>query len=202
MRRLDDRSPEDFREVSYEKGACLSSQGSSKISIGKTIVFVNCIGPFENRTKEIQTGKANLRVKTYPENPAINELLTTCVENSLDLSAYPDSVLEIGVSLISDDGSLKACAINATMLALIDAGYKIKSIISSVCFGFKNNIIFIDPSHSEEELADGTVTYALTNDSAKIFSTQFEGNIKPELLTASISRAACMVKMWDGVFSK
>ncbi|KAH0791467.1 exosome complex component RRP46 [Histomonas meleagridis] len=130
----------------------------------------------------------------------INDIITTSVENSLDCAAYPDSNIEISITVVCDNGSLACCAINATILALFDAGLKLKQRVSSSCFAIKDDAILIDPLKREEEISDGVVTFAYSHHDHNVFSTYFQGSIKPSLMIAALSNATCNQEMFEKYF--
>lgn len=202
MSRPDRRLPNDMRSVSSQKGFSLCSQGSSRLKIGNTEVIVNIVGPKECRFREIDTGKAIIRVKTFPETNELNDIVETAVSNSLDCEAYPDTFLDVGITIVCDDGSLASCAINATMLALIDAQYKLNNTILASSFAFKDNEILIDPSKREEEATDGYVTFVYTHDDKhSIIATYYQGNILPAMMLAAISRATCVENLLEPILA-
>ncbi|EAY04860.1 3' exoribonuclease family, domain 1 containing protein [Trichomonas vaginalis G3] len=198
MDRLDtSRVYEEEREIACEKGLCISSQGSSRVRVGKTEVIVNIVGPKQMVFREIETGKVNIKAKSYPENPTINKIVADAIENSLKCDAYPDSNLEVSVTIVCDDGGLKACAVNATILALVDAGFEMNHLLAASSLAVKGDILVNDPNASEEELYDGAATFVYEIDSQKIISTFFEGYIQPRMLPILMKRATANSQEWE-----
>lgn len=130
-------------------------------------MIVTLAGPKECRIREIDTGRAQIRVKTFPEMHELNDIISTSLCNSLDCAAYPDSTLDVGITILWDEGSLVCCAINAAMLALADAGLKILRDIAVSCLALRDGRLFVDPAKSEEESSDGIVTFVYSRDTAK-----------------------------------
>ncbi|KAK8844865.1 Exosome component 5 [Tritrichomonas musculus] len=204
--RADRRKYDECRDVYADKGLCVSSQGSARLKFGPTEVIANINGPKELRYREVDTGLTQVHVKTFPERHELNDIITTAVSNSLDLSSYPDSYIDISITIVCDDGSLVSCAINAAILALHDSSLKLKNRVCASCFSFKGKELYVDPSKHEEEVADGVVTFAyynnLNNDNnGKIFSCYFEGLVDPSLLIVAASKATynhdIMAKYYD-----
>ncbi|OHS97821.1 3' exoribonuclease family, domain 1 containing protein [Tritrichomonas foetus] len=187
--RADRRKYDEYREISLTKGLCMSSQGSARLKFGPTEVIANVNGPKECRYREVDTGLTQVHVKTFPEKHELNDIIVTAISNALDLSAYPDSYIEISITIICDDGSLASCAINAAILALHDAHLKLTRKVSASCFTFKGKELYIDPTRHEEEVADGVVTFAYSHEDQRVFSCFFEGNIDPAMMVAATSRA-------------
>lgn len=65
---------------------------------------------------------------------------------------HPRTEIKIVVQILHDDGSLFAATINATTLALIDAGIPLRSLVVAIgCVTRKNGLIILDPTKVEEE---------------------------------------------------
>lgn len=198
MDRLDtSRVYAEERPITYEKGLCLSSQGSSRLKVGKTEVIVNIVGPKQMLFREIETGKVLIKAKSYPENPTINKIVTDAVENSLNCDAYPDSTLEISITIVCDDGGLKSCAVNATILALFDAGFEMNQFLAASSIAVKGETLVNDPILSEEQLYDGAATFIYELGSQKIISTFFEGSISTGMLAILMKRACANSEFWE-----
>jgi ribonuclease PH len=197
MSRADRRLPADFREIFSERGLCLTAQGSSRLRFGDTEVIVTLNGPKETRIREIDTGHAQIRVKTYPEMHELNDIITTAIKNCLDCSAYPDSMVDLGIAIVSDQGSLLCCAINAAILSLHDAGLKLLRDVSASCFAFRGDVMIVDPSKREEENCDGVVTFVWARDTGEVFGSFFDGMIDPSMMILAIQRAPCMPNLLE-----
>jgi ribonuclease PH len=155
-------------------------------------VIVTLAGPKECPIREIDTGRAQIRVKTFPEMHELNEIIRTAVRNSLDCAVYPDSTLDIGIAILSDQGSLVCCAINAAVLALADAGLKLVQNVAASCMAFRGDQIFIDPSKTEEQMAGGFVTFVYARDTGAVFESFFAGLIDPALMIVPLELAPCL----------
>lgn len=189
MLRFDKRAPNQMREINIQKGLCPSSQGSSRVSIGNTEVIVNCVGPRECRNHEIQTGKVILKVKTYPQTDLINEIVYNAVSIALDLEAYPDSLLDIAITIVGNEGSAVSCAVNAAIIALIDSGLHLKQKICAVSFAMKDHKIWLDPTDREEIVGDGHVTFLVEEENHNVIGTYFSGQAHTEMIQASLTNA-------------
>jgi ribonuclease PH len=192
MNRADRRAPDEFREIFVQKGLSLGSQGSSRLRFGATEVIVTLAGPKECRIRKINTGRAEIRVKTFPERHELNDIISTAIQNALDCAAYPDSTLDVGITILSDEGSLVCCAINAAILALADAGLKLVRDVAASCLAVRAGVLYVDPAKSEEDAADGVVTFVYARDTSEVFGSFFEGLIDPALMILAIDRAACL----------
>jgi ribonuclease PH len=192
MSRADRRAPNEFRPFFVQKGLCLNAQGSSRLRFGETEVIATLSGPKECRIREIDTGRTQIRVKTFPEKHELNEIIGTAVKNSLDCFAYADSTLEVGITILCDRGSLLCCAINAVMLALSDACLKIEREVCASSFAIRGSELFVDPSKTEEETSEGIVTFVYAKDTGVVFGSFFEGLIDPSQMIVPLDRARCL----------
>lgn len=211
MSRADKRTEEELRPIELEKGLCVSAQGSSRLKIGKTEVIVSIVGPKEMRFREIETGKVLIKAKSFPENHTINDIVTTAIENSLDCTKYPDSTLEVLITIISDDGSLKCCAINAAIMALDDAGLSLRSKVSASSISIMENTdedgdisysYFADPSLREEEISTGIVTFAYEQESNIVFATFFDGCVPVNQIADALKMATFHKDQWAQFFTQ
>ncbi|EFP08382.1 hypothetical protein CRE_16179 [Caenorhabditis remanei] len=91
----------------------------------------------------------------------------TSVNNLSSLSAvifvnkYPGKVIDIEVTVLSDDGGVLSTAITAVTLALAHSGIEHMGLTASAHVALKSNGDYItDPSTSEAEDAIGGVTFA------------------------------------------
>jgi ribonuclease PH len=191
LSRADCRAGGDFREVHLERGLCLTAQGSSRLQFGATEVIATLSGPKECRVREIDTGRAQVRVKTFPEMHELSDIIATSVRGSLDCGQYPDSTVDIAITLVRDDGALACCAVNAAMAALSDAGLRLWREVAASCIAVRGHELLADPSKQEEDTADGVATFVYAAADGEVFGCFFEGMIEPEMIDAALARAVC-----------
>ena len=196
------RKPEEERELKYQTGICLSAQGSCQLEQGKTKVIVNVLGPKQTVFREKETSKTIIRTKTFPESPTINKIVSAAIENSLKTEKYPDSILEVSITIICDDGGLKTCAINATILALLDAGFELKSLAASSNMVIKGSSFNYDPSLDEERFSDGVATFVYDTKTGVVFSSFYEGCITQEQLHEALNRATYNITKWNEIYER
>lgn len=85
-------------------------------------------------------------------------LLKRAMEAALLLHLYPKSKIEIIVWILADDGGRLCAAINATTLALVDAGIPMKDIICACSAGkssSSNDAVLVDLNRREESSTGG-----------------------------------------------
>jgi exosome complex component RRP46 len=79
--------------------------------------------------------------------------LRNTLESVVLAALHPRTSISVIVQVLSEDGSLLSTAINATCLALLDAGISLKSLIGSVtCAISADGTLLLDPDAKEEQV--------------------------------------------------
>ncbi|KAF2465266.1 exosome complex exonuclease RRP41 [Lindgomyces ingoldianus] len=139
--RLDGRRWNELRRIHAQISVQAAADGSSYLEMGNTKILCTATGPAEGRQIGQRGGKDNEakleveinlagfsgvdRKRRRVGDKRITELEHTLksVYASLVLThLYPHSTITLHLHIISQDGSLLAACINASTLALIDAG--------------------------------------------------------------------------------
>ncbi|KAJ3305954.1 Exosome component 5 [Kappamyces sp. JEL0829] len=103
-------------------------------------------------------------------------------------------MLKITLQVLAQDGSLLATAINAMVVALLDAGVALKSTCTAVtCMVHKNGNVLLDPSMLEMEESISTHTFAFDAITGKCLVVQSNGVFSQEEFDScyALSAAAC-----------
>ena len=98
--------------------------------------------------------------------------LRNAIEGIILAALHPRTSIQVIVQVLSEDGSLLSAAINATCLALLDAGIASKSIIGSVtCAVSTDGTLLLDPDTKEEQVRTSltSITYIKTGIRKHIF---------------------------------
>lgn len=90
---------------------------------------------FDTRNRRILEFAANIRATFEPV---------------VQMSLYPRSQIDINVQVLQSDGSLLQAAINATTLALIDAGVPMNDYVCAVTCALHDNTPLLDVNSLEE----------------------------------------------------
>lgn len=100
---------------------------------------------------------------------------------------HPRTSILINLVELHDDGCLSACAINATMLALANAGIPMRHLVSAAtCCIDRDECVHIDPNSDLIEQSIGTMTLVVESDTKQILSLSSKGSFTTDLLTHSI----------------
>lgn len=171
-KRFDGRKFDELREISAEVGVVPNADGSAKFKIGKTIAYAAVYGPrvlhprfLQNPTKGVLRCNYNMmsfsgsgeRVRPGPSRRSkeISHITEKALEPVLDLSEFPDAVIDIFIELIQTDAGTRCAGITAAALALADAGFPMKDLVSAIAVGRIEDKIVLDVSKEEEDYEGG-----------------------------------------------
>jgi ribonuclease PH len=186
--RSDLRGCQESRPLSSEFDISSESEGSVKITIGKTSLIALVSGPsqprylrheeFDKATLDIDfrygSKSSNLDLRMQFENQ-IQEILSNIFLSVIDLKQYPRKLILLKLSVIRDDGNLLVASIIAGTFALLESGIQlfhlpvpvtcaaiaVQSSQESEWEGVRTNPpqILLDPNHEEESLAQSLHTF-------------------------------------------
>ncbi|KAG9320445.1 hypothetical protein KVV02_003133 [Mortierella alpina] len=147
------------------------ADGSAQFDFGGSSVMCSVVGPAEVRARQEKLDKATVEVVARPlvglpgivdkaRERSIQETLEPLILSSL----HPRTLIQIVVQTMKDDGCILSTAFNATILALLDAGIPLQSILGSVTcmIDSETNEILLDPT--TEELARSKSTHVFVFD--------------------------------------
>ncbi|KAF9119936.1 Exosome component 5 [Mortierella sp. 14UC] len=151
------------------------ADGSAQFDFGESSVMCSVVGPAEVKLRDEKLDKATIEVVVRPlvglpgikdkaREQAIRETLEPLVLSGL----HPRTGIQIVVQTMKDDGSILATSFSATILALLDAGIPLKSILGAVTCIVNNetNQILLDPTAEELANAKSTHTFVFDNKSS------------------------------------
>jgi ribonuclease PH len=175
--------------------SCLSrSDGSCKFSSGSTTILAAVFGPAAPRAvSRARNNEATVAVvfkygskisssttdssKSYHPGYGTNErelerFIGDALQGCIDTRSYPRTIIEVVIQVMSADGSVLSSAINAAVLALMDAGVRMNRIPIGTtclvkCFDTNADILF-DPSAEEESNDEYAAIVLATSDNDDI----------------------------------
>lgn len=173
--RNDGRKPHEIRRMRIQMGPLTSGGsvgGSALAEMGLTVALATVRGPVEcqRRSDELSDRAIlDVTVKTAAFSPTGDRRVTNAntdrrlvesshqlkraMEAAILLQLYPKSRIEIVVCILADDGGRLCAAINATTLALIDAGIPLKDFVCGCSAGYtggNTDIALVDLNRKEE----------------------------------------------------
>ncbi|CAI2193756.1 19449_t:CDS:2, partial [Funneliformis geosporum] len=153
--RTDKRSSSTIRPISIDQ-SLLSRDGSARFNFGNSSVLCSINGPAEVKLRDEKLDKATIDVLVKP-------LVGTTA------GLHPRTQIQIVSQVMMDDGSIVAAAINATTIALINAGIPMKDLVAAVsCVVNKDDKILLDPTAQEMENAKSIHTFAFDRTSSTL----------------------------------
>jgi exosome complex component RRP41 len=204
-KRPDGRKIEELRPIEAKVGVIPRADGSAMFKIGKTIAYASVYGPralhpshLRNPEKGILRCNYNMmsfsgsgdRIRPGPSRRSKEISLVTgkALSPVLDLSEYPNTVVDVFVELLQTDAGTRCAGITAASMALADAGLAMKDLISSVAVGRVGDKIVVDLSKEEEDFEGGVadIPVAFSPRTNKITLLQLDGEISKEDLKKAL----------------
>lgn len=170
--RRDGRSPNEMRALTLSQGTLLSADGSARIKLGHTDVLVAIYGPMHCPVPRQNAEEVLVHV-SFRRREAISVAdganagrealagreIRNVVRDTVLACLYPRKAVVVAVQVLSDAGAVLAAALNATVMALIDAGVPMQAVPTAACVAVHNGVLFVDPLLVEEMEADALLTF-------------------------------------------
>jgi ribonuclease PH len=182
--RRDGRAAGAMRELSVTQGTLQRADGSARLRVGLTDVLVAVYGPMDCPVHRQLADRAEVHVSyrqrevsgavlaaqmgsrvSAAEAVASRNIKDTVLQSVLAV-LNPRKAIAVGIHVLSDDGGAIAAAINATFLALIDAGVPMQSVLTAGCISILNGTALVDPVAVEEVEADAVLTFTFNTKSS------------------------------------
>lgn len=214
--RLDGRKDDELRPMEAKAGVIPNADGSASFKIGKTWAIAAVYGPRELYPRFMQDPTKGLLRCHYSMMPfsgsgerirpgnsrrsqEIAMVMTKALEPVVDLTDFPNAVVDIFVDLPQTDAGTRCAAISAASIALADAGIPMKDMVCSVAVGKVDDKIVADLSYKEEQIsefnpdsADATVAdipVAIIHNTKEVTLLQLDGDITKEGLREALELA-------------
>ena len=198
MKRTDGRNPDQMRPIKAEVGVIPNADGSAMFQIGNTVAYAAVYGPREMYPRFMQDPKKGVLRCVYnmmpfsghgervrPGGSRRSKEISSVTENALrpvlDLSDYPNSVVDVFIELTQTDAGTRCAGITAAAMALADAGFKMKDLVASMSMGMLSGEIITDVNGQEDcSLGATDVPIALIPCMDNISLLQLDGPISRE----------------------
>lgn len=208
-KRLDGRQWTELRPIEAEVGIISNATGSAKFKIGQTVAYAAVYGPRELYPKFLQDPKKGLlrcnynmmpfsgqgeRVRPGPNRRAreISLVMTNALLPVLDLSQFPNAVVDVFVEFTQTDAGSRCAGICAASMALADAGLFMKDLVTAIAVGKVDDKFVVDLDYQEEAYPEGDVAdipVGVLSNSGRITLLQMDGKIQAEELPALLDLA-------------
>ncbi|MFH1275633.1 MAG: exosome complex exonuclease Rrp41 [Candidatus Woesearchaeota archaeon] len=210
--RLDGRKDNELREMEAKVGVIPNAKGSASFKIGKTWALAAVYGPRELFPRFLQNpkkGKLRCYYSMMPFSgsgerirPGANRraqeiamVISKALEPVVDLSDFPNAVVDVFIDLPQTDAGTRCAAITAASMALAEAGIPMKDLVQAVAVGNVDDRIVADLDYREEHIEEfnpdskgaavSDIPMAMINNTKEISLLQMDGEIsKDDLIKA------------------
>lgn len=177
-----------LRAMTCELGLLQRPDGSSHFNQGDMSILAAVYGPGEVQIRNQLIDRATVEVTLRPKVglPRCAEkfqerLVRNTCETVILASLYPRSCISVVLQEMQNSGSLLACSINASCLALLDAAVPMKYMIAAVsCVIDEHGQTFLDPTLQQEAEAIATFCFAFNSTDLNTVSLTTKGSYTNE----------------------
>ena len=215
-KRLDGRKDDELRPIEAKAGVIANAQGSGSFRIGKTWALAAVYGPRELFPKFLQDPKKGLLRCYYNMMPfsgsgerirpggnrraqEIAMVMSQALQPVIDLSAFPNAVVDVFIELPQTDAGTRCAGISAAAIALAEAGIPMKDLVSSVAVGKVDDRVVVDLDYREEHIEEfnpdskhasvSDIPVAMINNTKEVTLLQMDGEISPSDLAKALEMA-------------
>lgn len=206
-KRFDARKFDEPREMEARVGIIKRADGSAMFRMGKTIAIAAVYGPrqlYPSFLQDPETGilrcnydmlsfSVNDRKRPGPSRRSVEiSLVTTnALLPAIDLSGFPNTVVDVFIQVIQADAGTRCCGICAASMALADAGIPMKDLVCAISVGKVGDRVVMDLNKEEEDYKDGAtdIPVAIMPRSCEVTLLQLDGEVQKEDLMAALRLA-------------
>ncbi len=212
-KRSDGRKFDELREIEAKVGIIPNADGSAMYKSGNTVAIAAVFGPRTLHPQHMQNPRTGIlrvnydmmsfsvsdRKKPGPNRRSqeISKVIEWALAPCLELEKFPNTVVDVFISIPQADAGTRVAGINAAAMALAHAGIPMKEMASAVAVGKMDKTIVADVCKEEEDYEDGEgatdIPLCFLSRSKKLALLQLDGKISiPELKQAiEIGKKAC-----------
>ena len=192
--RTDGRRPHEIRRLRCTLGSNPQADGSAMLEQGQTQVLAIVHGPHEvTRRADAQHDKAILdvelhntpfsgfdRKKRRPTDRASLEVslaIKQTFEAAVMRHLYPRTQIDIQLYILQTDGSALPACINATSLALVDAGIAMKEMVAACSVALLDDQAVLDVNYKEQSSGGAYMPLAAFPTQEEVLLVQCESRL-------------------------
>jgi len=188
--RGDGRRAPEIRRVRCKVGVFPHADGSAYFEQGNTKCLVSVYGPHEvTRKSDAVHDKALVRCEFSTATFAAGErrvskgnrqaveigiLIASTFDSVIMAHQFPNTQIDIIVQVIQSDGGSLPAAINATTLAIIDAGIPMKDFVVACAASSCEGVVLCDPNYLEASAGGPLMPIALMPKTNKVVLMQMD----------------------------
>jgi len=208
-KRHDGRDWKELRPITAKAGVIKEADGSAFFSIGNTAAYAAVYGPHELHPRFMQNPRHGIlrchynmmpfsgmgdRVRPGPNRRAKEISMVT--ENALfpvlDLSSFPNAVIDVFIDLPQTDAGSRCAGICAAAIALADAGVPMTDFVAAISVGIVEDKVLVDLDYAEEAHEPGPVAdipVAVIPSTGELTLLQMDGEVSAENLKKALAMA-------------
>jgi len=208
-KRFDNRKDNEMRPIVAKAGVVPNAVGSAYFKIGNTEAYAVVYGPrdlyprfLQNPSKGVLRCAYNMmpfsgmgdrvRPGTNRRSKEISMVTEKALLPIVDLSDYPNAVVDVFIELPQTDAGSRCAGICAASMALADAGIPMKDLVSAISVGRVDNKLVVDLDYAEEAYEDGPVAdipIAMIPSTGEISLLQMDGEVTKDQLMEGFALA-------------
>ena len=201
-KRPDGRKNNELRKMSAKVGVVPNADGSAMFSFGNTVAIAAVYGPRQLHPQHMQNPATGIlrvnydllsfsvsdRKKPGPSRRSqeISKVTEWALLPSIDLTEFPNTVIDVQIYIIQADAGTRTAGINAASMALAHAGIPMRDLVCSVAVGKQDKELIVDLTKEEEDFeeGEGATDFAVAKiaNSDEYTLLQLDGNIQPEVV--------------------
>ncbi|MAF36802.1 exosome complex exonuclease Rrp41 [archaeon] len=203
-KRFDGRGFEEIRKMSAEVGIISRAKGSARFQIGDTIAIAAVHGPRELHPRFLRKPDKGVlrcdydmvsfsvserkRPGSSRRSMEISHVTGKSIEPVLDLSKYPNTVIDVFITIPQANAGTRCAGICAASLALADAGIPMKDLVVAISVGKAGDKVVMDLTKEEEDHAEGAtdIPVAMTPRNGEYTLLQLDGDISKDELKEAL----------------
>lgn len=185
--RKDGRRAGELRGIKCHMGVFKQADGSAYVQMGNTKVLVAVYGPHQVKGRQggpqqetaivncqysmatFSTGERKNRPRGDRKSQEMSMQLRQALTAAIKIELYPRSQIDVYVEVLQADGGNYCACVNASTLALIDAGIPIREYVCACTASLANgDIPLLDITHLEETTGGPNLTVAALPTSGSI----------------------------------
>jgi exosome complex component RRP41 len=212
-KRPDGRAFDESRKMSVRVGVIPRADGSAMFSFGDTIAVAAVYGPKPLHPQHMQDPETGVlrvhydmqsfsvteRKKPGPSRRSseISKVIEWSLRPLLQLDSFPNTVVDLFITITQANASTRCAAINASAIALAAAGIPMTDLVTAVSVGKIDKSLVVDVIKEEEDYEDGEgatdIPLAFFSNSDKVSLLQLDGTITIEEMKKAIElgKEAC-----------
>ncbi len=206
--RLDGRKIDELRPMDAKAGVIPNAVGSAYFKIGNTFAYAAVYGPREIFPRFLANPKKGILRCHYAMMPfsgagervrpggsrrsqEISMVICAALDPVVDLSAFPNAVVDVFIDFPQTDAGTRCAAICAASIALADAGIPMRDMVSAVAMGQVDGTVVADLNYGEESYPAvvSDIPIAMIANTKEITLLQMDGEIAKKDLMVAIELA-------------